>query len=174
MTPTQSIKPLAGTTRDVYTHPSGDPRFKDLDEIIERENDDPDSLIQILHAAQSIFGYLSDDLMVYLSNRMRLPLAYIYGVVTFYHFFSTVPRGKHTCMVCTGTACYVKGADKLVSRLSQELGIEPGQTTPDGLITVETARCIGACGLAPAVVVDGDVHGRVTVDKLLKQLKKLV
>ncbi len=165
----------ADTTQkpDIYAHPSGDPRFKELDDVIEREKSDQDSLIQVLHAAQSIFGYLGDDVITYISQEMRVPLAQIYGVVTFYHFFTTVPRGKHQCMVCTGTACYVKGADRLVSRLSQELGIEPGQTTPDGLITLQTARCIGACGLAPAVVIDEDVHGRVTVDKLLRQLKKL-
>ncbi len=158
---------------NIYEHPSGDPRFQQLDQAIDRESDDPDSMIQILHAAQSIFGYLSDDVIVFVSRRMRIPTAQIYGVVTFYHFFTTVPRGKHTCMVCTGTACYVRGADRLVARLSQDLGVEPGQTTPDGLITLQTARCIGACGLAPAVVLDDDVLGNVKVDKLLRQLKKL-
>lgn len=165
--------PVEPKAPDPYTHPSGDPRFLELDKAIDREDGDPDSLIQILHTAQSVFGYLGNDVIVYISRRMRVPLSQVYGVVTFYHFFSTVPRGKHTCMVCTGTACYVRGADRLVARLSQELGVEAGQTTPDGLVTLETARCIGACGLAPAVVLDEDVLGRVKVDKLLRQIKKL-
>jgi len=173
MTPFQTPPPVSALAPDIYEHPSGDPRFLELDRIINRENGREDSLIQILHAAQSLFGYLGDDVIQYLSRRMRVPVSKIYGVVTFYHFFTTIPRGKHTCMICTGTACYVRGADRLVSRVSQELGIEPGQTTPDGRITLQTARCIGACGLAPAVVVDEDVYGKVKVDKLLKQLKKL-
>lgn len=172
MTP-PSHPPIATETPDVYTHPSGDPRFDQLDAFIDKEDGDPDALIQVLHAAQSLFGYLGDDVLVYVSQGMHVPLSHVYGVVTFYHFFSTTPKGKHTCMVCTGTACYVRGADRLTARLSQELGVEPGQTTPDNLITLETARCIGACGLAPAVVVDEDVVGRVTVTKLLRQLKKL-
>ncbi|MFH1737432.1 MAG: NAD(P)H-dependent oxidoreductase subunit E [bacterium] len=165
--------PLDTQEPNVYAHPSGDSRFTQLDDVIDRENGDPDSLIQILHAAQGLFGYLSDDVIVYISRRMRVSLSQIYGVATFYHFFTTIPRGKHTCMVCTGTACYVRGADRLVARLTQEFGVEPGHTTPDGLITLQTARCIGACGLAPAVVLDEDVLGNVKVDKLLRQLKKL-
>ena len=153
-------------------HPSGDIRFAKLDEVMDKYNWSPDALIQILHQTQQLFGYLSDDVLRYVSVKMRLPLSQIYGVVTFYHFFSSVPKGKHTITVCMGTACYVKGGDRVFDRLSQDLDINDGETTRDDMFTLCKARCLGTCGLAPAVVIDENVLARMTPDKVSKILKK--
>ncbi|GIX07229.1 MAG: NADH dehydrogenase [Candidatus Poribacteria bacterium] len=133
----------------------------------------PDALIQVLHRTQSLLGYLPKEALAYIGERMKLPLSHIYGVVTFYHFFSTVPKGRHECVVCMGTACYVKGAERIVDRLEQHLGIKPGQTTPDLRYTVQVARCIGACSLAPAVIIDGKVHSQMTPAAVLRELRRL-
>lgn len=153
-------------------HPSGDIRFAKLDEIMDRYNWSPEALIQILHQTQQLFGYLGDDVLRYISVKMRTPISQIYGVVTFYHFFSTVPKGKHTITVCMGTACYVKGGDRVFDRLSRDLDVNDGETTRDDIFTLCKARCLGACGLAPAVVIDDDVHARMTPDKIVKVVKK--
>jgi bidirectional [NiFe] hydrogenase diaphorase subunit len=160
------------------SHPSGDPRFASLDDTIQSYHADPTALIQVLHAAQQLFGYLSADVLKYISRALKLPLAQVYGVVTFYHFFTLVPRGKHQIMVCTGTTCHVRGAKQLVERLEQQLNIKEGETTKDGMFTLSTARCIGACALAPAVSIGDDVYGKLTPDKVpkfcQKDLKKYV
>jgi bidirectional [NiFe] hydrogenase diaphorase subunit len=153
-------------------HPSGDPRFASLDDTIRSYHADPTALIQVLHAAQQLFGYLSADVLKYISSALKLPLAQIYGVVTFYHFFTLVPRGKHQIMVCTGTTCHVRGAKQLVERLEQQLAIQEGETTKDGMFTLSTARCIGACALAPAVSIGDDVYGKLTPDKVQKFCQK--
>jgi NADH:ubiquinone oxidoreductase subunit E len=160
------------------THPSGDPRFAALDQTIESYNREPTALIQVLHAAQQMFGHLSADLLRYVASALKLPLSHVYGVVTFYHFFTLVPRGKHQIMVCRGTGCHVRGADGILAALTKELGIKEGETTKDGLFSLTTARCIGACALAPALSVGDDVHGRLTPDKIpplcRTELKKYV
>ena len=124
------------------------------------------SLIQILHLAQEIYGYLPLDLQTYIAEQMKIPLSEVSGVVTFYSFFSTKPRGRHTIRVCMGTACYVRGGKKLVESLNEKLGVEVGDTTEDGKFTFEVARCIGACGLAPAMMIDDTVYKQVTPQKL--------
>jgi bidirectional [NiFe] hydrogenase diaphorase subunit len=121
-----------------------------------------DALIEVLHTAQELFGYLRDDLLLYVARGLKLPPSRAYGVATFYHMFRFTPNGRHTCTICTGTACYVKGADALVAAIAREGGVQPGQTTPDGALSLETARCLGACGLAPVVVFDGEVAGKMT------------
>jgi len=160
------------------SHPSGDPRFASLDDTIQSYHADPTALIQVLHAAQQLFGYLSADVLKYISASLKLPLAQVYGVVTFYHFFTLVPRGKHQIMVCTGTTCHVRGAKQLVERLEYQLGIKEGEMTKDGMFSLSTARCIGACALAPAVSIGDDVYGKLTADKVpkfcQKDLKKYV
>jgi bidirectional [NiFe] hydrogenase diaphorase subunit len=148
------------------THPSGDPRFADLDRTIENYNHEPTALIQVLHAAQQMFGYLGADVLRYIATALKLPISHVYGVVTFYHFFTTVPRGKHLIMVCRGTGCHVRGSDAILTALEKELGINEGETTKDGLFSLTTARCIGACALAPALSVGDDVYGRLTADKV--------
>lgn len=159
-------------------HPSGDQRFATLDQTIEHYDADPTALIQVLHAAQHLFGYLSADVIRYVASALKLPLAHVYGVITFYHFFTMLPRGKHQIVVCRGTTCYVRGAQSLLQRLEQQLGIKEGETTKDNLFTLNTARCIGACALAPAIAVDDDVYAKLSPDKIPrfceKDLKKYV
>lgn len=155
----------------VTAHPSGDPRFASLDATIEKYNHEPTSLIQVLHAAQQMFGYLSADVLRYVASALKLPLSHVYGVVTFYHFFTMVPRGKHQIMVCRGTGCHVRGADAILGALEKEMGIREGETTKDGLFSLTTARCIGACALAPAFSVGDDVYGKLTADKIPQIVK---
>jgi bidirectional [NiFe] hydrogenase diaphorase subunit len=152
-------------------HPSGDKRFKLLEVAMKKHQFRADALIEVLHAAQQLFGYLELDLLLFIARGLKLPPSRVYGVATFYHFFTLKPQGKHTCVVCTGTACYVKGADALLAALKQEAGIAPGETTPDGTLSVLTARCLGACGIAPAAVLDGTVKGHQTPAALLADVK---
>ena len=113
-------------------HPSGDPRFKLVDRTLKRFQYQQDALIEVLHTAQEVFGFLEDDLLIYVARQLKLPLSWVYGVATFYHFFSLKPQGEHTCTVCMGTACYVKQAAEILALLQSEFGVAPGQTTPDG------------------------------------------
>ena len=152
-------------------HPSGDNRFKMLDATMKRHRFAPDALIEVLHTAQELFGYLQPDLLYYIAHSLKLPPSRVYGVATFYHFFSFAPRGKHTCVVCTGTACYVKGADRLLAALEGWLGTVAGKTTPDGEVSLMTARCLGACGLAPVVVYDGEVAGSQVPEAARERMK---
>lgn len=158
------------------THPSGDARYASLDQTMDHYQRHPDALIQILHAAQQLFGYLSADVLRYIASALKLPLAQVYGVVTFYHFFTMVPRGKHQILVCTGTTCHVRGSKLVLERFEQHLGIKEGETTKDGLFSLGQARCIGACALAPAIAIGEDVYGKITPDKVArfcqKELKK--
>ena len=154
------------TATAVTAHPSGDPRFASLDATIEKYNHEPTSLIQVLHAAQQMFGYLSADVIRYVASALKLPVSHVYGVVTFYNFFTMVPRGKHQIMVCRGTGCHVRGADQILAALEKELGVKEGETTKDGMFSLMTALCIGACALAPAVSVGDDVFGKLTADKV--------
>jgi NADH:ubiquinone oxidoreductase subunit E len=159
-------------------HPSGDQRFTALDQTLQHYKFEPTALIQVLHAAQQLFGYLSADVIRYIAGALKLPVAHVYGVITFYHFFTMVPRGKHQILVCRGTACHVRGGQAILERLQQQLGIKEGETTKDSLLSLHSARCIGACSLAPALAVDEDVYGKLTPDKIArlcqKELKKYV
>lgn len=132
------------------------------------------ALIETLHSVQQSFGYIDDDAMRYVAASLRLPLSKVYGVATFYHFFTLKPAGKHTCVVCMGTACYIKGAPQLLEHIKAEYDIKPGQTTEDGQLSVLQARCLGACGLAPAVVIDGQVAGRVGQEQMKDRLTELL
>ncbi|MEC4818343.1 MAG: bidirectional hydrogenase complex protein HoxE [Scytonema sp. PMC 1069.18] len=149
-----------------------DRRFKALDMTMKRQQYKPDSLIEVLHKAQESFGYLEEDVLKYIAKGLKLPLSRVYGVATFYHLFSLKPSGAHTCVVCLGTACYVKGSNKVVEILEKELGVEIGQTTPDGKVSLMAARCLGACGIAPAVVFDGTVAGKQEPDMALSRIKE--
>lgn len=143
-------------------HPSGDERFKAVDLTMKRFRYEKDALLEVLNTAQETFGYLSEDLLIYISTHLGVPMSQIYGVATFYHLFTFEPLGEHNCIICTGTACHVKGSDKIVGRLAEDLNIEPGGTTEDGLMSLTTARCLGSCGLAPVIVLDGQVMGKET------------
>jgi bidirectional [NiFe] hydrogenase diaphorase subunit len=146
--------------------PAGDPRIAKVLQAIKLYQRRPDALIQILHTAQGIFGYLPLNVLQYVSRELKIPPAQVYGVATFYHFFSLKPKGEHQVVVCTGTACYVKGAQKILDQLAADFGLKPGATTPDGKLGLEQARCIGACGLAPAVVIDEEMHPKVEASKM--------
>jgi bidirectional [NiFe] hydrogenase diaphorase subunit len=130
------------------------------------------ALIETLHTVQSAFGYLDDDSIRFVATSLRVPLSQAYGVVTFYHYFSLKPPGKHTMTVCAGTACYIKGSDKLVAAAEERLGIAQGQTTSDGKISLMMARCVGACSRAPVVLCDGAVAGEMAAEKMLEQLER--
>ncbi len=129
------------------------------------------ALIEVLHTAQNLFGYLEPDLLYFIAHHMKLPPSRVYGVATFYHFFSLKPSGKHTCVVCTGTACYVKGADRLIQAVEEQAHVKMGQTTRDSQLSLLSARCLGACGIAPAVVLDNAVQGHLTPETLQEQVK---
>ncbi|HEY8910098.1 MAG TPA: NAD(P)H-dependent oxidoreductase subunit E [Desulfosporosinus sp.] len=130
-----------------------------LDDYIDSLPYKKENLIGILHYAQGIYGYLPDNVQWHIAQKLDISSAKVYGVVTFYSFFTMVPRGEHVVNVCTGTACFVRGSDKLKDELENQLKIKAGETTPDNLFTLETLRCVGACGLAPVMIVDGHVHG---------------
>lgn len=155
-------------------HPSGDARFKLIDRALKRFQYQQDALIEVLHIAQEAFGYLDEGLLVYVARQLKLPPSWVYGVATFYHFFSLNPQGEHSCIVCMGTACYVKRAAEIVALLQKEFGIQPGETTPDGQFTLSEARCLGSCGLAPVLVLDGEVLGRDTPQTFLEQVKAVI
>lgn len=150
-----------------------DPRRKALELTIKRYQHSPDALIEILHKAQESFGYLEEEVLTYIARSLQLPLSRVYGVATFYHLFTLQPRGTHTCVVCLGTACHVKGSDRLVAALEGKLGIKIGETTADGQVSLIAARCLGACGIAPALVIDGKVSGKQTPQDALTKIKVL-
>jgi bidirectional [NiFe] hydrogenase diaphorase subunit len=141
------------------SHPSGDKRFKVLDVAMKRHQFQPDALIEILHKAQDLFGFLADDVLFYVARGLKLPPSRVYGVATFYHLFTLKPQGRHTCVVCMGTACFVKGAQELLRAAETAAGVVAGGTTPDHSLSLLTSRCLGACGIAPAVVYDGTWAG---------------
>jgi bidirectional [NiFe] hydrogenase diaphorase subunit len=152
-------------------HPSGDNRFKLLDRAITKHQSRGDALIEVLHAAQGIFGYLENDLLIYIARALKLPLSRVYGVATFYHFFTLKPKGKHVFVLCTGTACYVKGASKIQHALEQCCKTTFGETTPDNKISLVSARCVGSCGLAPVAVLDDGVAGKLSPENAVERVR---
>lgn len=137
-------------------------QYEELAAFIGSLPDKKGELITVLHKAQSIFGYLPREIQEFVAKEMDLPLAKVYGVVKFYSFFTMQPKGKHPISVCMGTACYVRGAEEVTEALSKQLGIAVGEVTEDGKFSLDTLRCVGACGLAPVVLVGDKVYGRVT------------
>jgi bidirectional [NiFe] hydrogenase diaphorase subunit len=155
----------------ILEHASGDKRFKILEAHMKKHQFKHEALIEVLHKAQELFGYLEDDLLLFVAYKLKLPTSRVYGVATFYHFFTLKPKGQHTCVVCLGTACYVKGANQVLAAIQEKAGIKAGETTSDNQFSLLTARCIGACGIAPAVVYDGTVTPRQTPETALEQVK---
>ncbi|HQG31418.1 MAG TPA: NADH-quinone oxidoreductase subunit NuoE [Deltaproteobacteria bacterium] len=137
-----------------------------VDEIILKYKSKPGALIPVLEQVQDVCGYLPMSLQLKVAKGLNLPVANVYGVVTFYSFFTMVPRGKNVIRVCLGTACYVRGGKRILEKLTESLGIEPGQCTEDRQFSLETVRCLGACGLAPVVVINDDTHGQMKPAKL--------
>ncbi len=135
--------------------------------------ENPDSfLIAVLHKAQTIYGFLPKNVMDEIAEEMQIPTAHIWGVATFYHYFNLTPPGKHVISVCLGTACYVKGAEQVLEAIKNELHIDVGQVTQDGLFSLQPARCLGACGLAPVVMIDDKIHGDLTPKKTIELLNQ--
>ncbi|MDD3282960.1 MAG: NAD(P)H-dependent oxidoreductase subunit E [Candidatus Cloacimonetes bacterium] len=144
--------------------------YERLAEAIEEKKDLRNPLIEILRIAQDIFGYLPIEVQEFIAEKMNIPASKIYGVVTFYNYFSMTPRGKYTLNVCTGTACFVKGAPRLIQMLSDELQVEMGGTTKDGRFTMSAVRCVGACSLAPVFVIGEDTYGRIDSRDKIKEI----
>jgi bidirectional [NiFe] hydrogenase diaphorase subunit len=152
--------------------PSNDKRWKIVNGTMRRHGFARHALIETLHTVQTSFGYLDDESIRFVAKSLRVPLSQAYGVVTFYHYFSLKPPGEHTCTVCTGTACYIKGADRLIAHSEKHLDVKQGETTANGKISLMTARCVGACGRAPVVIMDGELMGDATAEKMVEQFER--
>ncbi len=151
--------------------PSDDKRWKIIDVKMRKLGYKPHALIEALHAVQQSFGFLDAEALKWVAKSLHVPPSKVYGVATFYNFFTLKPQGAHTCVVCLGTACYVNGAAKILQAIEEFTHIKQGETTPDRQVSLLTARCIGACGIAPTVVYDGAVSGRITPDLAVEKLK---
>ncbi|MEW6179527.1 MAG: NAD(P)H-dependent oxidoreductase subunit E [Chloroflexota bacterium] len=154
--------------------PLANPEQKKLiDEILEKNRNLPGATMVVLNELQSRIGFISEPMQQYVAEKLHVPVSSIHGVVSFYSFFTTTPRGKHTIKFCMGTACYVGGMPQLIDKAKSLLGVEPGQTTPDGEITLEVCRCVGACSQAPVVVVDDQIFGRLRPNKFPQVLRSI-
>lgn len=147
-------------------------KFLELEEFIKNLDSNPNELIAILHRAQHIFGYLPREVQEFIANKLDIPVSKVYGVVTFYSFFTMEKKGKYVINVCLGTACFVRGADKILKEFENKLGIKNGETTEDGRFTLSSLRCVGACGLAPVVQVNGKTYGNATVETVNQILEE--
>ncbi len=154
--------------------PSDDKRWRIVQGTMRRNGYARHSLIETLHTVQESFGYLDEESLYFVAESLRVPLSQVYGVSTFYHLFSLKPAGKHACVMCTGTACYIKGAPNLLKAVEEKYGIKPDETTEDGELSLLTARCVGSCGLGPVALVDGEVAGKLTPEKMLERLQEVV
>lgn len=151
-------------------------KFTELKDFIEKNDLKENDLIAVLHKAQEIFGYLGEEVQVFVSEKLKIPVSKVYGVITFYSFFTTEPKGKYVINVCAGTACFVRGAGDIIDEFKKLLNINVGETTEDGLFTLDTLRCVGACGLAPVVMVNNRVYGHFTkknVEEIIKEYRSL-
>ncbi len=151
-----------------------DKRRKLVDSTMRRYGHSTYALIEALHSVQEAYGYLDDDNLRYVAQALRVPLSKVYGVATFYHFFTLKPQGEHTAVVCTGTACYIKGVPAILAAIKDNFSVEAGETREDGKLSVLTARCIGSCGLSPAVVLDGEIAGTVTPDMVVDRIGGMI
>jgi bidirectional [NiFe] hydrogenase diaphorase subunit len=151
--------------------PSDDKRWRIVGATMRRYGYAPNALIETLHTVQSSFGYLDEQSLVFVARSLKIPLSKAYGVATFYGIFRMKPQGKHTCVVCTGTACYIKGAAKLLATVDRCAGIRDSETTADNKLSLVTARCFGACGIAPAAIVDGQVMGNLTPETMERLIR---
>ncbi|PJF34922.1 MAG: hydrogenase HoxE [Candidatus Thermofonsia Clade 1 bacterium] len=150
--------------------PSEDKRWRIVNATMRRHGYQPSGLIETLHSMQEAFGFLDPVGLRYVARSLRVPLSQVYGVATFYNLFKLKPSGEHTCTVCLGTACYIKGAPAILSQLQEALAIKPDQTTPDKKVSLMVARCVGACGLAPVVVLDEETFGRLSPEQVVEKV----
>lgn len=166
-----NIIPKRKAVETMCTNKLADEKFKELDEFIKSQEGVSGSLISVLHKAQELFGYLPKEVQLHVSRKLQIPAAKVNGVVTFYSYFTEKPKGEHVINVCMGTACFVRGSEELLKNLERRLGIKSGETTSDGKYTIDALRCVGACGLAPVMIVDGKVFGRVKTNEINKILE---
>lgn len=150
-----------------------DTRYKQVDKTMRKLGYERSALIEALHTAQEVFGYLENDVLKFIAQSLKLPQSKVYGVATFYHFFHLKPKGKHACVVCTGTACYIKGANKLLAAIEAKYGIKPGETTPDGEVSIMSARCFGSCSLAPVAVFDKKTIGYLNEESVIDACERM-
>ena len=155
----------------VVEPPSEDKRWKIVQATMRRNGFRGDALIETLHTVQESFGYLDKEALIFVSKSLNVAPSQVYGVATFYHFFNLRPQGKHVISVCTGTACHIKGGNPLIAHLAEKYNLHPDETTTNGQVSLLTVRCIGACGLAPAVVFDNEVSGNVSIDELDQRME---
>jgi len=160
-------------TADKSKSSNGSTLYKPIDLTMKRYRYNPTALLEVLNSAQQALGFLSEEVLQYVSESMNVPLSRVYGVATFYHMFTFKPKGEHNCVICTGTACHVKGTDHIVKAVSETFGINDGETTPEGKLSFNTARCLGSCGLAPVVVIDGEVSAKQTPESVVNKIKKI-
>jgi bidirectional [NiFe] hydrogenase diaphorase subunit len=159
-------------TPPIIAPPSEDKRWRIVITTMRKHGFAPQALIETLHSAQEAFGYLDDSTLRYVAHSLAIPQSRVYGVATFYNLFTLKPQGAHTCVVCLGTACYIKGAPDILTAVESVTGIHKDETTPDKQVSLLVARCLGTCGLAPAVVFDGEVEGKATPDAVATHLKE--
>ncbi len=151
-----------------------DSPYIQVDRALKRCQYSQDALIEVLHTAQETFGFLSEDTLTYIAHELKLPLSWVYGVASFYHHFNLKPQGEHSCNICMGTACFVKRAGEIVEAMEREFCVKAGETTADGKLSINIVRCLGNCGLAPMVIMDGKVHARQTAESLLEECRKVL
>jgi len=168
----EALKETGVKAQDETSKRADDPRWRRVNRVMRLHGYRPNALIETLHMVQDTFGFLEMEALKYVAKTLQVPLSRVYAVATFYHFFSLKPPGRHTCVVCMGTACYISGAAQIIGEIEQSLHIEPGETTADGAISLVTARCLGSCGLAPAVVLDGEIKGKSTPEAVLATLER--
>lgn len=153
--------------------PTDDKRWRIVETRMRRLGNRPDALIEALHSTQEAFGFIDETALRYVGGTLSVPPSTVFGVATFYHHFTLKPQGEHTCVVCTGTACHINGSDAILAAIRATLEIKPRETTTDGRLSLLTARCLGACSLAPAAIVDGVVEGRVNASEFAARLEAL-
>jgi bidirectional [NiFe] hydrogenase diaphorase subunit len=154
--------------------PTDDKRWRIVNATMRRYGYAPQGLIETLHSVQEAFGYLDDESMAFVARRLQVPLSKAYGVATFYHFFNLKPPADHNCVICLGTACYIKGSEQMSEVLSEAYGIHEGEITPDGTFALLSAHCVGACGLAPVAVVDSEIVGGLTPENILEKVQERI
>ena len=172
-TSVRAARALAAASTPPPLPPSGDKRWRIVDTKMRRLGQRPDALIEVLHTVQEAFGYLDTDALEYVGRSLGVPLSQVYGVATFYSFFTLKPQGEHACVVCLGTACYINGARGILAAVEDRFELKPAGTTEDGKLSLLVARCLGACILAPTMILDGEVQGRLTPDRLIERLEGL-
>lgn len=151
-----------------------DSRYKMVEKTMKKLNYDRSALIEALHTAQESFGYLENETLKFIARRLKVPFSKVYGVATFYHYFRLKPKGKHTIVVCMGTACYIKNANKILERLEERFKIKAGETTKDNLVSLISARCVGACSLAPIAVYDNKSVGHLEIEQAVTEAEELI